>query len=103
MKKEMFDELLSSVQEMGAIIRGEKPAARVTEIAEPEVRAVREKTGLDQAGFAILLGVSPRTVANWEQGRRHPTGPAKVLLRVVDTDPQHAVRALGGRSTALAG
>ena len=57
---------------------------------------IREKIGLSQNGFAMLIGVSKRTLENWEQGRRHPTGPAMALLRILDADPEHAVRALHG-------
>ena len=48
---------------------------------------IREKVGLSQNGFAMLIGVSKRTLENWEQGRRHPSGPAKTLLRILDADP----------------
>ncbi|MCY4613020.1 MAG: NadS family protein [Nitrospira sp.] len=94
MKNELFNELLASVQEMDDIVRGKKAAARVTKFPEPEVKLIREKVGLSQNGFAMLIGVSKRTLENWEQGRRHPTGPAKTLLRILDADPEHAVRAL---------
>ncbi len=94
MNKEMFDELLASVEEMDDIARGKKSAAKVSEFPEPQVRSIREKTGLSQNRFAMLIGVSKRTLENWEQGRRHPTGPAKALLRILDADPEHAVRAL---------
>lgn len=94
MSNEMFNELLASVQEMDKIVQGEKTAARVTEFPEPEVKVIREKIGLSQNRFAMLIGVSKRTLENWEQGRRHPTGPAKALLRILDADPEHAVRAL---------
>lgn len=96
MNKTMFDELLASVEEMDKIARNELKPGRVTEIVEPLVQAVREKTGLSQAGFARLIGVSKRTLENWEQGRRHPTGPARALLRIVDADPETALRALHG-------
>ncbi len=96
MKNELFNELLASVQEMDDIVRGKKAVARVTEFQEPEVRLIREKVGLSQNRFAMLIGVSKRTLENWEQGRRHPTGPAKALLRILDADPKHAVRALHG-------
>ena len=96
MKDDMFDELLASVQEMDKIVQGKKAAARVTEFPEPEVKLIREKVGLSQNRFAMLIGVSKRTLENWEQGRRHPTGPAKALLRILDADPEHAVRALHG-------
>lgn len=96
MKNDMFDELLASVQEMDEIANGKQAAARVTEFPEPEVKAIREKVGLSQSRFAMLIGVSKRTLENWEQGRRHPTGPAKALLRILEADPEHAVRALHG-------
>lgn len=96
MKSELFDELLASVQEMDEIAKGKQPAARVTEFPEPQVKAIREKVGLSQSRFAMLIGVSKRTLENWEQGRRHPTGPAKALLRILEADPEFAVRALHG-------
>ncbi len=96
MKNEMFDELLASVQEMDEIAQGKKAAARVTQFPEPEVKLIREKLGLSQTRFAVLIGVSKRTLENWEQGRRHPTGPAKALLRILDADPERAIRALHG-------
>ncbi len=96
MKNELFNELLASVQEMDDIVQGKKAAAKVTQFPNPEVRLIREKVGLSQSRFARLIGVSKRTLENWEQGRRHPTGPAKTLLRILDADPEHAVRALHG-------
>ncbi len=96
MKNELFNELLASVQEMDDIVHGKKAAARVTKFPEPAVKVIREKVGLSQNRFARLIGVSKRTLENWEQGRRHPTGPAKALLRILDADPKHAVRALHG-------
>lgn len=53
-----------------------------------DVRAIREKTGLSQSAFAALLGVSMRTLQEWEQGRRQPTGPAYSLLRVAERHPK---------------
>ncbi|GLS27945.1 NadS family protein [Marinibactrum halimedae] len=96
MKDEIFDELLASVQEMDDVVQGKKAAAKVTEFPEPEVKHIREKTGLSQMRFASLIGVSKRTLENWEQGRRQPTGPAKALLRIVEADPKHALKTLHG-------
>ena len=62
--------------------------------AEPQVKAIRAKTGLSQTRFADVLGVSKRTLENWEQGRRHPTGPARALLKILDADPKHAMEVL---------
>ena len=94
MNKNQFDELLASVQEMDQIASGEKTASRMFEYPEPEVKGIREKTGLSQARFAMLIGVSKRTLENWEQGRRHPTGPAKALLRILDADTERAIETL---------
>jgi putative transcriptional regulator len=56
----------------------------------PDVASIRTKTGLSQARFAALLGVSVRTLQDWEQGRRAPSGAARTLLRVADRNP-HAL------------
>ena len=97
MNKEMFGELLESVQEMDEIVKGKKSASRSFEYPDPEVKSIRDRLGVSQEKFAIILGVSKRTVENWEQGRRHPTGPARSLLRIVEADPEHALRALANR------
>lgn len=91
-----FNELLASVQEMDDIIKGKTEASRSFKFEEPEVKAIREKVGLSQTRFAGLIGVSKRTLENWEQGRRHPTGPARALLRLLDKDPEYALRTLHG-------
>lgn len=54
----------------------------------PSVAGIREKTGLSQARFAQLLGVSVRTLQDWEQGRRAPSGAAKTLLMIADKNPR---------------
>ena len=94
MNRAMFDELLQSVEAMDAIAAGKQKPSRKFEFPDPEVKTIREKTGLSQTKFAMLIGVSKRTLEDWEQGRRHPTGPAKALLRILDADPKHAVEAL---------
>jgi putative transcriptional regulator len=53
----------------------------------PDVTSIREKTGLSQARFATLLGVSVRTLQDWEQGRRAPSGAARTLLLVASKNP----------------
>ena len=87
MREELFQELLQSVREGGAILRGEKKASRTFEYAEEDVRSVRERYGLSQPKFAALMGISVATLRNWEQGRRQPEGSARVLLRVVARHP----------------
>lgn len=61
--------------------------ARIREFPEPDVKAIREKTGLSQAGFAYLIGVKPKTLQNWEQKRIRPAGPARALLKIVEATP----------------
>ena len=53
----------------------------------PDVSSIREKTGLSQGRFAALLGVSVRTLQDWEQGRRAPSGAARTLLLVASKNP----------------
>ncbi len=88
MNDDLFNELVASVREGGAMMRGETEPSRVTEIDEPNVASIREDYSLSQAKFAALLGISVRTLQNWEQGRRHPQGPARVLLRVAAKHPR---------------
>lgn len=57
-------------------------------VSVPSVAAIRERTGLSQAKFATLLGVSVRTLQEWEQGRRAPSGAARTLLMVAERNPE---------------
>jgi putative transcriptional regulator len=91
MRKEVFEELITSVKEAGAINLGDRPAARLTrseELLATDVVALRRHFGLSQAKFAVLLGISVDTLQNWEQSRRQPEGPAKVLLRIAAVHPE---------------
>lgn len=62
------------------------------------VRQVRRRCGLTQAAFADRIEVPIETVRNWEQGKRHPRGPARALLRLIDSAPDAAFAALSGRA-----
>ena len=88
MKEEMFQELLESVRQGGAILRGDEEPSRTFEIADPDVRGLRNRFGLSQEGFARLIGISVGTLRNWEQGRRRPEGAARVLLEIVARSPE---------------
>jgi putative transcriptional regulator len=88
MKDELFAELVASVREGGAILRGERPAARTFPVQSPDIKNIRDGFGLTQAQFAALLGISVRTLRNWEQGRRVPQEPARALLQVAASHPE---------------
>lgn len=94
METALFDDLMQSLKEAKAIAKGEAPASRRFTIAPPDVKAVREQTGLSQAEFARLMRVSVKTLQNWEQHRRNPTGPAAALLKIVSTAPEVALKSL---------
>lgn len=119
MKSQNFKRLLKAVQQMKAIQRGEVAPGRVTQVAADgkggyvrrkidsegwrrrqatihatSVARVRERLGLSQQELAELLGISRRTLENWEQGRREPTGAAKVLLRVAERHPKAVLEAV---------
>ncbi len=76
-------DLLQSVQQMRR-----SQAVRITAVDLPQAAQARSKTGMSQQDFASLLGVSARTLQDWEQGRRQPTGAAKMLLKVAASHPQ---------------
>lgn len=89
MNDQEFKELLSGIADMGQHMRGGNvPGVRVREFPEPDVRAIREGTGLSQSRFASLIGVKLKTLQNWEQRRVRPTGPARVLLKIVQQNPE---------------
>ncbi|MGH7977820.1 MAG: NadS family protein [Limisphaerales bacterium] len=89
MKKELFEELFESVKQAKAIEKGEFKPARTFRInPRTDIVKVRGKLGLSQSKFAAVLGISADTLQNWEQGRRSPTGPAKVLLKIATKHPE---------------
>ena len=94
MKKGMFEELLGSVREAGAILQGRRKPSRRTVIRSSGIRDIRERTSLSQSEFAQLIGVSVKTLQNWEQDRRRPTGPAAALLSIIKHDPALAMKAI---------
>ena len=93
MDEKDFSELLESVRWMKKHQAG-KARGRTTNLKVPDVRRVRERARLPQSDFARLIGVSVRTLQNWEQGHRRPTGPAAALLRAVSANPKAVIEAL---------
>jgi len=81
--EELGEKLLQSVREMKA-----GKAARATQVAPNEVAAARLKTGLSQSQFAQVLHISARTLQEWEQGRRKPSGAAQTLIQIAFKHPE---------------
>ena len=97
MKEELFNELMESVRQGGAILRGEASPSRAFDYSSEEtvdVASVREQLGLSQTRMAALMGISVGTLRNWEQGRRRPEGPARTLLRVAAKHPEAVLDSL---------
>ena len=90
-----FTSIEKGLREALAHARGEGLATvHEIELPEPDVQAIRSRTGLSQTEFARSIGVKKGTLLNWEQRRRSPEGPARVLLALIDKDPQIVQRTL---------
>ncbi|MDD2451253.1 NadS family protein [Sulfurovum sp.] len=88
MDEKNFERLMSSAKEAKEIMNGQKEPSRKFFIEEPNPKDIRAKLSLTQEKFATLMNISVHTLRNWEQGRRHPEGPARVLLNVVNNHPE---------------
>ena len=93
---EAFDRIMQGLKEAEAYLNGHTEGAIThhIEVPTPDVRAIRATTGLSQAEFARSIGVSKGTLLNWEQNRRRPEGPARVLLALIAKDPTIVQRML---------
>lgn len=90
-----FKSIETGLQEALAHARGETVGTvHDIELPEPDVQAIRARTGLSQSDFARSIGVKKGTLLNWEQRRRSPEGPARVLLALIDKDPLIVQRTL---------
>lgn len=90
-------EIVEGLKNALAFAKGEQQKARTIVVgrrSSMDVRGVREKLGMSQGDFAAQFGISAATLRNWEQGRRDPQGPARVLLTIIDREPMAVRRAL---------
>ena len=87
MDDKLFEKLLASTKAANEILAEKKEANRTFYIDEPNAKEIRSKFHLTQLEFAKLLNISVATLRNWEQGRRRPEGPARVLLNVANRNP----------------
>lgn len=95
MKEEDFADLVKSIKQAGKIRRGEMKPSRRFEMAPADIKTIRQSLEKSQTEFALMIGVSVATLRNWEQGRRHPEGPARALLKVAESNPEAVRKALG--------
>ena len=92
----MFAELVEGVGQMKACLRGEKVPGLVVHVPpEVDAAAIRRATGLSQDAFARTIGVPVGTLRGWEQKRRQPEGPARVLLSMLKKNPRVVHETLG--------
>ncbi len=96
MKKKRFDRLVASLEEVRTHVTSGRFAGRITKIAvnAGDIRAVRRRSGMTQTQFAATFGIGLGTLQKWERGERRPSGAAKSLLRVMQTDMESVVKAL---------
>jgi putative transcriptional regulator len=87
------DKILRSIRSLQAALEAGEPLT-VHVPDHVEIRALRKRLGMSQARFAAAFGFDVRTLQNWEQGHRHPEGPTRAYLKVIDHDPDAVRRAL---------
>ncbi len=89
MAKKAFDRIMEGLQDALAYAKGDASrVGRVYHVYPVDVKAVREKTGLSQREFSATFRIPLSTLRKWEQHEREPTGPARVLLHVIDRKPK---------------
>lgn len=94
MRDDDFNELVESIEEGAKILRRETQPSRIFVFGPEQIKDIRSSTGKTQEEFARMMGVSVKTLRNWEQGRRKPTGPAMALLTVASKFPKIITKAL---------
>jgi putative transcriptional regulator len=98
MNKRAFDKIMQGIKEAGAYLDGsaDKSRYRVHVPEKIDVRKIRRSLGLSQEAFAQKYGFALSAVRDWEQGRRRPERSARILLKIVEKEPEAVSRALAG-------
>jgi putative transcriptional regulator len=101
MSRKAFDKIAEGLENAVAIARGDADSAsyRVHNLADVDVKAIRERQHLTQAEFAARYGISLGRLRDWEQGRSPIDSPARLLLTVIDREPEAVERALAAPAT----
>jgi putative transcriptional regulator len=97
MTKRAFDKIMEGVDQARAYLEGtaEKRRYRVHVPEKVDVKKIRARVGLSQEAFAATYGFALSAVRDWEQGRRRPERSARILLKIVEKEPEAVTRALG--------
>jgi putative transcriptional regulator len=95
MKKQRFDRLVQSLDEVRIQVATGRFAGRISEVDADDIRTLRTRSGMTQAQFAATFGIGLGTLQKWERGERRPSGAAKSLLKVMQADIPAVVKALG--------
>jgi putative transcriptional regulator len=93
------DSILAGLQDALAYAQGDTTRGQAHTVRVPDtvdIKAIRKRLGLTQVAFARRYGFELSSIRNWEQGRRQPEGPARLLLLVIDKEPDAVQRALVG-------
>ncbi len=95
-----FERIMAALAEAAEHARGaETPGLQLHVPASIDAAAVRRRTGLSQIAFSRRIGVSAATLRNWEQGRRKPEGPARILLALLERNPRIVEETLSDASS----
>jgi len=92
----MKNKIVEGLEDAIAFAKGDETRATVRIPEEVDVKAIRKRLGLSQPAFALRYGLSVAAIRDWEQGRRHPERPARVLLHLIEKDPEAVGRMLAG-------
>lgn len=98
-RSRLGQEIENALGEVLAHVKGET-VLHTYEVTDVDVGAIRKATGLSRPKFAKRFGLDARAVQDWEQGRRRPDRTARVLLKVIQRDPDAVVRALAAEDRA---
>src|SRR5262245_47972909 len=94
MRPDLFADCLAGVKQGAEYLQGTRKPSRVFRFQPVDIRRMRKQAKLSQERFADILGISPATLRNWEQGRREPEGPAQRLLQVARNNPGVVLEAI---------
>lgn len=98
-KRNLGDEVIRGLEDALAFVRGKRVKARVHRVRVPDhvnVRAIRRELGVNQRDFAARFGFTLGAVRDWEQGRRQPERSARILLKIIEREPEAVERVLAG-------